>query len=158
MELSNYQIILLFAVGGFFAIMGALVTGRLLRPNRPNEEKLSTYECGEDPTGTAWGKFNIRFYVVALVFVLFETELLFLFPWAMVFSDEGLNTASGGQWSLLAFVEMALFILVLAFGLVYVWSKGFLEWEKPDVQAKDFDSKVPESLYEQLNTKYSTNS
>ncbi|MCV9388951.1 NADH-quinone oxidoreductase subunit A [Reichenbachiella ulvae] len=157
MEPSNYQIILLFAVGGFFAIMGALVTGRLLRPSRPNEEKLTTYECGEDPTGSAWGKFNIRFYVVALIFVLFETELLFLFPWAIVFSDEGLNTLTEGKWGILAFVEMSLFIIVLAFGLVYVWSKGFLEWEKPDVNTRDFQSKVPDNLYDQLNTKYSSN-
>ncbi|WP_073122733.1 NADH-quinone oxidoreductase subunit A [Reichenbachiella agariperforans] len=154
MELTNYQIILLFAVGGFVAIMGSLVTSWVLRPRRPNEEKLTTYECGEDPTGTAWGKFNIRFYVIALVFVLFETELLFLFPWAIVFGDEGLNALTQGKWGMLAFVEMSLFILILALGLAYVWGKGFLEWEKPDVKVTDVESKVPESLYEQLNTKY----
>lgn len=158
MELTNYQIILLFAVGGLVAMLGGLITGRFLRPNRPNDEKLTTYECGEDPTGTAWGKFNIRFYVVALVFILFETELLFLFPWAIVFSNDGLNALTEGQWGMLAFVEMALFIIVLAFGLVYVWSKGFLEWEKPDVEAKDFDSKVPDTLYDKINTKYSKSS
>ncbi|MBU2914571.1 MULTISPECIES: NADH-quinone oxidoreductase subunit A [Reichenbachiella] len=154
MELTNYQIILLFAVGGFVAIMGSLVTSWVLRPRRPNEEKLTTYECGEDPTGTAWGKFNIRFYVIALVFVLFETELLFLFPWAIVFGDEGLNALTQGKWGMLAFVEMSLFILILALGLAYVWGKGFLEWEKPDVKVTDVESKVPESLYDQLNTKY----
>lgn len=134
-QLTDYQIILLFAIGGFIAILGSLITSRLLRPNRPNEEKITTYECGEDPTGTAWGKFNIRFYVIALAFVLFETELLFLFPWAIVFGNEELNAATNGQWGLLAFVEMGLFILILAVGLIYIWGKGFLNWEKPEVAA-----------------------
>lgn len=154
MELTNYQIILLFVVGGFVAIMGSLVTSRFLRPNRPNEEKLTTYECGEDPTGSAWGKFNVRFYVIALVFVLFETELLFLFPWAIVFGDEGLNTLTEGKWGMLALVEMGLFVIILAFGLVYVWGKGYLEWEKPNVTTVESPSKVPDSLYDKLNTKY----
>lgn len=154
MELSDYQIILLFALGGFFGIFGALATSWLLRPRRPNEEKLTTYECGEEPTGSAWGKFNIRFYVVALVFVLFETELLFLFPWAIVFGNKELNEASAGQWGILAFVEMGLFILILIVGLAYVWAKGFLDWEKPEVKAVEVDVKVPDSLYDQINKKY----
>lgn len=155
MQLTNYQILLLFAVGGLVAIIGPLVISRLVRPNRPNEEKLTTYECGEDPTGTAWGKFNIRFYVIALVFVLFETELLFLFPWAIVFGNENLNASTGGNWGILAMVEMGLFILILVVGLAYVWGKGYLEWEKPEVDIKDTDTAVPEKLYEELNKKYS---
>lgn len=154
MELTAYQIILLFAVGGGVAIAGSLLASRLLRPNRPNEEKLTSYECGEDPTGTAWGKFNIRFYVVALVFVLFEVELLFLFPWAIVFGDEQLNQATNGNWGILAMVEMGIFILILFLGLIYVWGKGFLEWEKPKVNMDDIQTKVPDDLYDQLNTKY----
>ncbi|WP_420581878.1 NADH-quinone oxidoreductase subunit A [Reichenbachiella sp.] len=157
MELTNYQILLLFAVGGLVAIIGPLVMSRLLRPSRPNDEKLTTYECGEDPTGTAWGKFNIRFYVVALVFVLFETELLFLFPWAIVFGNEQLNAETAGNWGLLAMVEMGLFILILALGLVYVWGKGYLEWEKPEVSVLDTKSKVPDALYSDLNKKYANN-
>ncbi len=154
MQLTDYQIILLFSVGGFIAILGSLITSRLLRPNRPNEEKMTTYECGEDPTGTAWGKFNIRFYVIALAFVLFETELLFLFPWAIVFGNEELNTATNGQWGLLAFVEMGLFILILAIGLIYIWGKGFLNWEKPQVESFELSTTIPEKLYENINTKY----
>ncbi|MEM7299189.1 MAG: NADH-quinone oxidoreductase subunit A [Bacteroidota bacterium] len=119
MQLTDYQIILAFAVGGFGAIFAPMVMSRLLRPSRPNQEKLTTYECGEDPTGTAWGKFNIRFYVIALVFILFETELLFLFPWAIVFGNEGLNAETNGQWGVLALLEMGLFILILAVGLIY---------------------------------------
>lgn len=154
MGLTNYQILLLFAVGGLVAIIGPLVISRLVRPNRPNEEKLTTYECGEDPTGTAWGKFNIRFYVVALIFVLFETELLFLFPWAIVFGNENLNASTGGNWGILAMVEMGLFILILVVGLAYVWGKGYLEWEKPNIEINDLDTKVPDELYDAVNTKY----
>lgn len=154
MDLSAYQIVLLFAIGGAIAIGGSLIASRLLRPSRPNEEKLTSYECGEDPTGTAWGKFNIRFYVVALVFVLFEVELLFLFPWAIVFGDEQLNAATNGNWGILAFVEMGLFILILFLGLVYVWGKGFLDWEKPKVDVEDMNTSVPDQLYDQINAKY----
>lgn len=157
MELTNYQILLLFSFGGLMAIIGPLVISRFLRPSRPNEEKLTTYECGEDPTGTAWGKFNIRFYVIALVFVLFETELLFLFPWAIVFGNEQLNAETGGNWGMLAMVEMGLFILILVLGLVYVWGKGYLEWEKPDVGVLDTDSTVPDALYSEVNEKYARN-
>ncbi|MFY0624830.1 MAG: NADH-quinone oxidoreductase subunit A [Reichenbachiella sp.] len=153
-QLTDYQIVLLFAIGGLIAIIGSLITSRLLRPDRPNEEKQTTYECGEDPTGTAWGKFNIRFYVVALVFVLFETELLFLFPWAIVFGNEELNEATNGQWGALAFVEMGLFILILAIGLAYVWGKGFLDWEKPEVKPFVWENTIPEDLYENINSKY----
>ncbi len=154
MEFTDYQILLAFAVGGLIAIIGPMVASRLLRPNRPNEEKLTTYECGEDPTGTAWGKFNIRFYVIALVFVLFETELLFLFPWAIVFGNEDLNAATNGQWGLLAFTEMGLFILILAIGLIYVWGKGFLNWEKPKVEVMEWNNEIPEKLYNNINSKY----
>jgi NADH-quinone oxidoreductase subunit A len=153
MLLTNYQVILLFAIGGLFGVLGPLILGRFLRPNRPNEEKITTYECGEDPTGTAWGKFNIRFYVIALVFVLFETELLFLFPWAIVFGNENLNTETQGAWGILALVEMGLFILILAIGLAYIWGKGFLDWEKPSVNIIDQTSAVPDALYDELNKK-----
>jgi len=154
MELTAYQILLLFAIGGAGAILSTLGIAKLLRPDRPNEEKLTTYECGEDPTGTAWGKFNIRFYVIALIFVLFEVELLFLFPWAIVFGDPQLNEQTAGSWGILAMIEMGLFIFVLALGLVYVWGKGFLEWEKPMVETKDISSTVPDEMYEKLNIKY----
>lgn len=153
-ELSPYVIIVLFAVGGLVGVGIPLILSKIIRPNKPNEEKLTTYECGEDPTGTAWGKFNIRFYVVALIFVLFETELVFLFPWAIVFGDKQLDALSGGVWGKLVFLEMFLFIIVLALGLAYVWGKGFLEWEKPNPKLSDYKSPVPEDLYAQLNNKY----
>lgn len=154
-ELTPYQIILLFVLGGVVGVAAPLVIGRLIRPNRPNEEKNTSYECGEDPTGSAWGKFNIRFYVIALIFILFETELVFLFPWAIVFGDKNLINETNGLWGKFAFAEMTIFILILVLGLVYVWAKGFLEWDKPKIEIKKFDSKVPNDLYVQVNQKYS---
>ena len=154
-QLSPYQIILLFVVGGLVGVVAPLWIGKLIRPNRPNEEKNTSYECGEDTTGSAWGKFNIRFYVIALIFILFETELVFLFPWAIVFGDKTLINETGGLWGKFAFAEMTIFILLLALGLAYVWAKGFLEWDKPKIVIKKFDSKVPNNLYTQINQKYS---
>lgn len=153
--MTNYQIILLFVFGGVAGVGLPLLIGKLIRPNNPNPEKNTTYESGEEPLGTAWGKFNIRFYIVALIFVLFETELVFLFPWAVVFGNEEMIAETNGLWGKFAFVEMAIFILILALGLAYVWAKGFLEWERPSTKQPDFKSNVPDNLYQNINQKYS---
>jgi NADH-quinone oxidoreductase subunit A len=79
--------ILIFVVAGFTLLMAGLVTGRLLRPEKPSPEKGEVYECGEQPIGTAWVQFDVRFYVVALLFVIFDVELAFFFPWAVVFGS-----------------------------------------------------------------------
>jgi NAD(P)H-quinone oxidoreductase subunit 3 len=97
----------------------------LIRPKRFSEEKLTTYECGENPTGSAWIQFNIRFYVFALIFVVFDVETVFLLPWAVVYKDIGL----------LAFVEGLVFITILVVALVYVWRKGDLEWVRAEDRA-----------------------
>ncbi len=153
-EVSEFGIILIFIIGAILFFMIALFTARLLRPNRPNAEKLTTYESGEDPVGSAWGKFNIRFYVVALVFILFEVEIVFLFPWAVVFGDKTLNKATQGLWGWFTLIEMTVFIGILALGLAYVWVKGHLDWVKPEATIPTFHSPVPEHLYEKVNNKY----
>lgn len=119
--LSEFGIVFLyFALGvGFVGI--ALVAAWLVRPSKPNPIKNSTYECGEIPIGDSWVRFNVRFYVIALVFLLFDVEIVFLLPWALVFKQLG--------W--FAFVEMILFVLILAAGFIYVWGKGDLDWDKP---------------------------
>ena len=99
--------------------------GSLLRPSNPQPAKLSTYECGEPPSGPAWINFNIRFYLIALVFVIFDVELAFIYPVAAVFRD----WVSRGR-GLFALVELAIFVGILAVGLVYVWAKGDLQWLK----------------------------
>jgi NADH-quinone oxidoreductase subunit A len=155
MELiSGFGIILLFIIGGLVFILITLVIGKFLRPSNPTEEKLTTYESGEVPTGMAWGHFNIRFYVIALIFLLFEAELVFLFPWATVFADEELIKSSNGRWSAFSLIEIFIFVGILSIGLAYVWSKGMLNWEKPSKKPTHFQSPVPKSHYEQFNTKY----
>ena len=99
--------------------------GLLLRPSNPHPAKLTTYECGEPPSGSAWINFNIRFYLIALVFVIFDVELAFIYPVVTVFRD----WVAHGQGAL-ALAEMFVFIGILALGLVYVWVKGDLEWLK----------------------------
>ncbi len=84
-----------------------------------------SYECGEVPEGSAWVKFNVRFYVIALIFIIFDVEVIFLFPWAVIFQD----LISSG-FGMLAFIEMFLFVLILVVGFAYVWVKGDLDWVK----------------------------
>ena len=115
--------------------VSALLIGlqKLLAPNNPHARKLMAYECGEPPTGRAWINFNIRFYLIALVFVIFEVEVAFIYPVAAVFSRLGAH----GQ-RLFALGELLIFLLILFVGLVYVWVKHDLEWVKqvPDGQSK----------------------
>lgn len=132
-------------------VLGALVTAWLIRPARPNVEKLSTYESGEAPVGSAWGQFNVRFYIIALVFILFDVELVFLFPWATVFGREDLIAQTDGLWGWFALAEMTLFILILALGLAWAWAKGLLEWVKPAQKLEQHHSPVPRHLYDKIN-------
>lgn len=107
-------------VAGFLVFN--LILWRVIRPSRASEEKLTTYECGENPTGSAWIQFNIRFYVFALIFIVFDVEAVFLLPWAVVFKELGL----------LAFLEGLVFIAILVVALAYVWRKGDLEWVRAE--------------------------
>ncbi len=101
-----------------------LVIGWLVAPSNKTKEKLETYECGEVVEGSAWLQFNVRFYVIALIFLIFDVEVVFLFPWAVVFKDLGL----------LALVEMGIFLSILVVGLAYVWVKSDLDWVKRKVR------------------------
>ena len=114
-----------FLVAGVGFLVGGLIFWWLIRPSRPTEEKATTYECGEDPKGSAWIQFNIRFYVFALLFLVFDVEAVFQLPWAVVFRDLGA----------LAFLEGVVFILILAVALAYVWRKGDLEWVRTEDRA-----------------------
>ncbi len=154
MEITGFGVALLFIVGGSLFLVATLTFGKLIRPNRPNEEKLSTYESGEEPVEGAWGLFNVRFYVVALIFLLFEVELVFLFPWATIFGDASLIEGTQGLWGWFSLTETVIFICLLAVGLVYVWAKGMLNWVKPVRESKEIQSKVSDSMYEEVNRKY----
>ncbi|MBV6645938.1 MAG: NADH-quinone oxidoreductase subunit A [Cyclobacteriaceae bacterium] len=152
--LDGFGTVLLFIVGGLIFVSVTLFVGKLLRPNRPGEQKLTTYESGEETVGNAWGNFNVRFYVVALIFLLFEVELVFLFPWAIVFGDAAKVEATNGLWGKFALVESFIFIAVLLVGLAYAWANGMLDWVKPAPEKNTFRSPVPKELYHQINKKY----
>ncbi len=114
----EFLTIFAFIILGILFIVLLLYLAKLIRPNKPQAQKYETYECGEEIEGPSWIQFNIRFYVVALVFIIFEVEIIFLFPWAVVFRSLGL----------FALIEMLVFIGILLVGLAYVWRRGDLEW------------------------------
>ena len=154
--LSAFGEVLLFIVAGAIFIVVTLFVSKIIRPHRPNPEKLSTYESGEEPVGAAWSQFNIRFYIIALIFLLFEVEIVFLFPWATIFANEKLIKETDGLWGWFTFIEMLVFILILALGLAYAWVKGYLNWVKPDPRPTPFISPVPKEHYDAINKKYKT--
>ena len=118
--LFDFAAILSFIILAILFIFFTLVFSWIVRPSKPNPVKSSTYECGEIPAGDSWIKFNIHFYVIALIFIIFEVEILVLFPWAIVYKKLGL----------ISFVEMLIFVGILIMGLAYLWKKGDLSWVK----------------------------
>jgi NADH-quinone oxidoreductase subunit A len=123
--LFDFANVLMFtALGAGFVGINLLI-GRLLRPFNPQERKLSSYECGEPASGSAWVNFNIRFYIAALVFIIFEVEIAFMFPVATTYR----RWVENGE-GLFAFVEIFIFLAILFIGFVYAWKKGDLDWVK----------------------------
>jgi NADH-quinone oxidoreductase subunit A len=121
----HFANVLLFSATAILFVFGSLLAGHFLRPSAPTREKAMIYECGEKPIGQAWFNFNPRFYLIALVFVIFEVEIAFMFPVASVYK----SFIEKGQ-GLLAFAEIFVFVAILAVGLAYVWAMGDLEWVK----------------------------
>ncbi len=118
---QDFTPIIIFVVLTVALIAAPLIIQYLITPRfNKGGDKLISFECGELPEHNAWVKFNIRFYIIALVFLIFDVEVIFLYPWAVVFQDLGL----------LAFIEMFIFILILIAGFAYVWIKGDLDWVK----------------------------
>jgi NADH-quinone oxidoreductase subunit A len=115
---GQYVTIGIFAAVGAALLGGTLQLSRLVRPNLPRDEKLTTYESGIDPIGGGWQQTSVRYYIFALLFVIFDVEAVFLFPWAIVFERLGTQ----------AFVEMVIFIAILALALLYAIKKKVLEW------------------------------
>jgi NADH-quinone oxidoreductase subunit A len=117
--LENYLPVLVFVVLGL--IMGVLpiLIGYLLGPRKPYGDKIAPYECGFEAFEDSRMKFDVRFYLVAILFIIFDLEIAFLFPWAVVLEDIGL----------FGFVAMAVFLAILVIGFIYEWKKGALEWE-----------------------------
>ena len=132
--LLNYLNVLIFLVVGVLLVGFTLLLSRVLHPRSVTGQKLMSYECGEEPVGNAWIRFNFRFYIIALIFIIFDIEVVFLFPWALVFKKLGM----------FAFVEMMVFIAILLVGYAYAWVKGDLEWVK-----SYFSDKGKETVLEQ---------
>ncbi|MBD3217713.1 MAG: NADH-quinone oxidoreductase subunit A [candidate division Zixibacteria bacterium] len=116
--LDKYLTVAVFLFGTVGFVLVTLFVAKLLRPSRPSQIKLQNYECGESPVGSSWVQFNIRFYIFALLFVIFDVETVFIFPWAVVYDTLG--------W--FGFIEMTIFLAILIYGLVYAWKKGVLKW------------------------------
>jgi len=118
---TEFGKVFIFILVAILFVIVVLFVSKIIRPNRPTYEKLTTYECGENPQGSPWIKFNIRFYVVALIFLIFDVEVVLLIPWALVYKDFGLA----------GFIAGSFFLLLLALGIAYEWRKGDLEWDRP---------------------------
>jgi NADH-quinone oxidoreductase subunit A len=117
--LAEYIPVLIFIALGLLIGVGPLIAGKILGPSRPDKEKNSAYECGFEPFEDSRGKFDVRFYLIAILFIIFDLEIAFLFPWAVVIHDIG--------W--LGFGAMMVFLLILTVGFIFEWKKGALEWE-----------------------------
>ena len=116
--LTQYGNVAIFVVVAVLFTVIALVLGALLRPRKPNSVKLSSYECGVESEGSSWVQYFPGFYIYALVFVVFEVETVFLYPWAVAY----------GKLGIFAFLEMLVFVGLLVLGLAYAWRKGALKW------------------------------
>lgn len=121
--LTEFGKVFIFILLAAIFVVIAVYFAKLIRPSRPTAEKLKTYECGENVEGSPWVKFNIRFYVVALIFLIFDVEVVLLIPWSLVYKDFGFT----------GFAIGAIFLILLGLGMAYEWRKGDLEWEKPRV-------------------------
>lgn len=150
LQISEFGKILVFMILGILFIMLGYAANRLISPKKANNMKLSTYECGEETVGSSHLPINMRFYVIALVFLLFDVEIVFLFPWATIFGDKTIIAATP-LWGWFTLTEMVIFIAILLVGLVYIWRKGDLEWLQSHTEFSTEGSKVPASLYEKIN-------
>jgi NADH-quinone oxidoreductase subunit A len=143
----DYLNVLVFAAVGLVFVFANMVVGALIRPKRTNPEGLEVYECGEPTIGEAWIQFDIRYYTVALVYVIFAVEIAFLFPWALVLKEalENRGAAANAGIGLFALAEGVIFIAILFLGLAYVWAKGDLDWVLSYKQDK-FEPEVPAGI------------
>lgn len=123
---TQFTTILIFFMVGILMVPLILLIGKILRPHHPDAGKLSTYECGEIPVGSSWVQFNLRFYVIAILFLIFEVEIVLMLPIGTMFKQW--MTETNG---FLVFMEIAIFIAILLVGFAYAWHEGDLEWIRP---------------------------
>ena len=123
--LENYFPVFVFVLIGAVFGVAPVITGRVVAPNRPDEEKLSAYECGFEAFEDARMKFDVRYYLISILFILFDLEVAFLVPWATIFKE--IVQTESVRW--FGFIEMIVFIAILVVGYAYAWVKGALDWE-----------------------------
>jgi len=123
--LFDFATVGIFLILAFLFVLAALITSRLVAPHNPEASKISTYECGESTIGDSWIKFNNRFYIIALAFLLFDVEIVFIIPCALIFKQYA-GTVTG----VFILVEILVFVAILIAGLAYMWVKGDLDWVK----------------------------
>ncbi|HEX8652985.1 MAG TPA: NADH-quinone oxidoreductase subunit A [Pyrinomonadaceae bacterium] len=147
-ELKDYlPILLMFIVAGGFAVSNILLS-QVVGQRKQTRTKLMPYECGKDPVGSARERFSIKFYLVAMIFILFDIEVIFLVPWAVVFKSlvaEGLST--------LAYVEMMLFVALLFVGYIYVWRKGAFDWGERARREAEAEGRALQDTRERATTR-----
>lgn len=124
MPAKDFLTVAIFIIVGIAFVVITLLASWVFRVHRPSDEKSKTYECGEDPIGPAWLQFRVGYYIYALIFLIFDVEAVFVYPWAA--QMRGLKNQG---LAVLGFVDMVIFIAVLAVGLIYAWKKGVLEWK-----------------------------
>jgi NADH-quinone oxidoreductase subunit A len=154
-QLTEFGKIFIFLIIGIVLVCATLFLSKLLALNKPTPLKLSSYECGEEPSGNSWVQFNSRFYVIALIFLLFDVEMIFIFPWTTVFAQKSL-IAANEIWGWLTFTEMFIFVAILLIGLVYVWRKGDLDWIRPEQKVPVVEHSIPLSIYDKINSEVYT--
>lgn len=131
--LTEFGKVFAFILTAILFVLIAIFASKIIRPARPTKEKLATYECGENPEGSPWVKFNIRFYVVALIFLIFDVEVVMLIPWALVYREMGIT----------GFLVGAIFLILLGLGMAYEWRKGDLEWSRPKINPPVIKKSAP---------------
>ena len=151
-QISEFGKILVFLVLGVLFILAGYGVNALLSKKKPNPIKNATYECGEETVGNSWVQFNMRFYVIALLFLIFDVEIVFLFPWATVYAAPQF-LANIPHWGILSLSEMFVFIGLLLLGLLYVWHKGDLNWLSSKQQIASINTNIPLANYLALNSK-----
>lgn len=149
--LSEFGVILVFISTVVVFLLATFLLSRMLRTDKPNPVKLSTYESGEESVGQLQSTFNPKYYVIALAFLLFEVELVLLFPWAQVYNNDYILDIEGKEWFWMAFVELIVFLALLALGLAYIWKKGHFDWGQKQVGQS---SEIPK-IYQDFNNKVS---
>lgn len=148
-ELSGLHSVLIFTGAGAVFILVTLVFSKLISPSRPNPEKNEVYESGEEPVGTYWPAISNGYFILALLFILFEIEVILLFPLAVVFGK-----STDLAYSIVLWSAISGFLLILIVGLAYAWVKGHLDWMKPKPEKNSFSGAVPEERYKAFNNRF----